>query len=88
MEKKNYVGNGKKKEFTNGGSLINISLKYSQLVPNEKGYVNLTVGGKKETDQYGNTHAVWVNDFKPTNKNAGDVVTNDTPPPDDGDLPF
>jgi hypothetical protein len=88
MEKKNYVGNGKKKEFSNGGSLINISLQYAKLVPNEKGYVNLVVGGKKETDQYGNTHAVWVNDFKPTNKSAADVVTNNTPPPTDDDLPF
>lgn len=67
-EQKNYVGNGKKKEFSNGSSLINISLQYSKLVPNEKGYVNLVVGQKKETDQWGNTHAVWVNDFKPAPK--------------------
>lgn len=67
-EAKKYVGNGKKKEFSNGGALINISLKYADLTPNEKGYVNLVVGSKKETDQWGNTHAVWVNDFTPTPK--------------------
>lgn len=69
-EQKKYVGNGKKKEFSNGGHLINISLKYADLTPNEKGYVNLVVGAKKENDQWGNTHAVWVNDFVPTPKSA------------------
>ena len=26
-------------------------------------YIRLTVGKKKEMDQYGKTHTVWVNDY-------------------------
>lgn len=66
-EQKTYVGNGKEKTFDNGGSLINFGLKLSDLQAhvNEKGYVNLVIGKKKEVDKYDNTHAIWVNDFKP-----------------------
>jgi len=69
-EEKKYVGNGKEKVFDNGSSLVNIGLKYSDLANfvNEKGWINLTVGKKRETDQYGNTHAVWVNEYTPPPK--------------------
>lgn len=84
-EKKTYVGNGKKREFDNGGSLINISLKYADLKPNDKGYVNLVVGSKKETDQWGNTHAVWVNDYKPKAETSQQETVPQTV---EEDLPF
>lgn len=64
-EQKQYVGRGK--EFGNFGN-IKIGLKITDLKPNEKGYINLVIGKKKEPDQYGNTHNVWIDDWKPQPK--------------------
>ena len=65
MEKKVYVGNGKKHpDF----DMINISLKYDTLKPNEKWYVNLTVSANREADQFWNTHNVTENNWKPKAK--------------------
>lgn len=62
---RNYVGKGKVVgKFGN----IRIGLKPSELVPNEKGWVNLIVSQMKETDKYGNTHTVYVDDFIPSTK--------------------
>lgn len=70
---KNYVGNGKK---VGQYDLINFSVCLSDL-PKEliyeykdKKYINLTIGAKKEVDQYGKSHAVWINEFKPEQKKA------------------
>lgn len=37
---------------------------------NGKKYVNLTVGARKEPDQFGKTHYVKINTFKPEEKKA------------------
>ena len=79
-EPRNYVGRGKRvKDY----DLINITVCLSQLptdVPFEykgKQFVKLVVGGKRETDQWGNTHSVWVDTFKPDkNRKRGNPEEN------------
>ena len=67
-----YVGKGKQ---VGEYDLVNISLRKSQLDPhfyeyNGDQYIRLTVGKRKEVDQYGNSHTVWVNDYKADNSQA------------------
>lgn len=68
MADKKYVGNGKE----NGDyGIINISVNLTDLAPEDiteyegKKYLRLSVGRKREVDQYGKTHSVWVNDYNP-----------------------
>jgi len=63
-----YVGNGKENEQY---GFVNFSVCLTDL-PQEhvtefkgKKYINLTVSKKRETDQYGKTHTVTVNTWKP-----------------------
>lgn len=69
---KRYIGSGK--EVPNYPNLVEVSINYDKLQPfefNGQRYVKFTVGKKKETDQHGKTHAVWVSekvdDGNPTN---------------------
>ena len=67
MADKKFVGSGREKKFDDGGSVINISIKKADLdscALSEKGYYALTVGQRKETDQYGNTHYVYENTYQ------------------------
>lgn len=77
-----YVGNGKENEQY---GFVNFSVCLTDL-PQEhvtefkgKKYINLTVSKKRETDQYGKTHTVTVNTWKP----EGQAVDNSP-----SDLPF
>jgi hypothetical protein len=77
-----YVGNGKENEQY---GFVNFSVCLTDL-PQEhvtefkgKKYINLTVSKKRETDQYGKTHTVTVNTWKP----EGQTVDNSP-----SDLPF
>lgn len=71
MSNKTYVGNGKQRE---GIDIINISICLNDIPKEEittsesngKKYVRLSVGTKRDVDQYGNTHSVWINDWKPS----------------------
>ena len=38
---------------------------------NGKRQIRLTVGKKREKDQYGKTHTVWVNDYKSEEEKTG-----------------
>jgi len=63
-----YVGKGVK---VGKFDLINISICIDDVESyvyeyNGKRYAKLVVGGLRETDQYGKTHSVWINDYKPT----------------------
>lgn len=83
MSEKKYIGGSCKAVPTQYGEMLNLSLKLSdmQAIVNEKGYVNMTVMKKKETDQYGNTHYVVENNYKKmTPESARDIHTsyNDT----------
>jgi len=78
-----YVGSGK--EFGQYGD-INIDICLSDLPKewikksdkNGKSYIKLTVSKKRQADQYGKTHSVSVNTFKPEVK----------PETESNDLPF
>lgn len=63
---KTFMRGGAKKVSTQYGDLINFGLNIEQLkeLADEKGWVNLTMGARRETDQYGNTHSIWLNDYK------------------------
>jgi hypothetical protein len=80
-----FVGKGKKVGDYN---LINISLAKSKLDGywyeyNGEHYIKLTVGGLKEKDQYGKTHSVWIDDYKPdSTKSKSDSNVQEV------DLPF
>jgi len=87
-EEKIYVGSGKKHaEY----DIVNVSVCLSDL-PKEhmfeyqgKQYIKLTVAAKKETDQYGKTHYVAVDTWKPEEK--AEPQATDTQQGTDG-LPF
>jgi hypothetical protein len=63
-----YVGSGVEKF---NGNLIEISVCLSDLAIehkfeyNGKSYIKLKVSKKKEADQYGKTHSVAINQYKP-----------------------
>ena len=78
---KTYVGKGRIKTFTNGGSIIRIGIRPEQLTANEKGYCNLCIAEMKEPDKYGNTHTVYLDDWKPEKKDAPAKHTDDDPLP-------
>tara|TARA_B110000977_G_scaffold104221_1_gene136017 strand:+ start:10235 stop:10516 length:282 start_codon:yes stop_codon:yes gene_type:complete len=90
VKDKIYVGSGKEKF---DGDQVAVSVCLSDLPKdwifeyNNKKYVKLIVQKKREVDQYGKTHYVAIDTFKPDAKNS----QSDTPPaptePDD-DLPF
>lgn len=68
MANKRYLGNGK----VNGQyGIINASICLTDLLPedineyNGKKYIRISIGEKREVDQYGKTHSVWVNEYNP-----------------------
>lgn len=69
--KRTFVGGGKKAEKFD---IVNFSVCLSDIDKshifeyNGKKYVKLSVGAKREVDQYGKTHAVWIDDYKPEPK--------------------
>jgi hypothetical protein len=71
MEKK-YVGNSKNIQGKFGEiQKISFSRKDLELLLdnlNEKGYVNLNRVAKKETDKFGNTHYMVIDEWKPEEK--------------------
>ena len=69
MEQKRFVKSFcKEKQFDNGGSVIKVSISkadFNELETTEKGYVNLVVAKRKEVSQFGDTHYIYLDDFKP-----------------------
>jgi len=71
--KRNFVGNGTAVE---GYNLINFSVNLSKINKEDtfqgtdgNTYVKFTIGEKRESpDQYGKTHSVWVDEYKPEEK--------------------
>lgn len=63
---KTFMRGGAKRVSTQYGELINFWLNVDQVkeLADDKGWINLTIGVRKETDQYGNTHSIWLNDYK------------------------
>ena len=84
-----YVGKGVKVRGDFG--LINISIAESKLNNhwyeyNGERYIKLTVGALRQTDQYGKTHSVWVNDYQPEGQ-ANSTPKMEKAPLED-DMPF
>lgn len=93
MSEKIYIGSGKEKTFDNGGSIINITIgldgikeyfeQYGFTTDQGKKKLKLIVSKRREIDQYGNSHYVTVDTWKPEQQQA--------PPPADkfeDDIPF
>ena len=82
-KKKTYLKSFcKEKEFDNGGSIIKISISkadFNELEATEKGYVNLIVARRKEVSQFGDTHYIYLDDFKPKAKTLSTTEGNDLP---------
>jgi len=93
MSEKIYIGSGKEKHFNDGGSVINLIIGLDGIAQYFKDYGFTTDQGKKklklvvqkrrEIDQYGNSHYVTVDTWKPEQQQA--------PPPAEkfeDDIPF
>lgn len=70
MNEKKYVGSGKK---VGNYDLINFTIseektKGAWIEYKGKRYLKLTIGNKKEADQYGKTHSVWLDEYVPEQK--------------------
>jgi len=103
---KNYAkGSTKEVTFSNGSSLINLDLKVEgkvigskgDILPNKAGYVKLKLSKLDQPDQYGNTHSIVENDWKPSDKPAAKPAASSPTPAKfkaktsfntDTDLPF
>ena len=89
MEKKEtiFCGNGKEVVFNDGGSIVNFSLALDKIKDHVyeydgKRYINLTICKNKDgANEYGKTHYVVVDTFKPEPK-------KEKAPQKDEDLPF
>ena len=79
-----YLGNGEEKF---DGDLVSFSLNLTKLkecgehifeIEGTK-YIKLDVCRKREVDEYGKTHYVKVNTFKPQEKRVAEKVDDDIP---------
>ena len=70
MSDKIYVGSGKK---AGNYDIVNISIAADKVQEhwfdyNGKKYLRLAVGALREANEYGKTHSVWVDNYKPEQK--------------------
>lgn len=75
MSERIYCGNGKEKRFPDGGSIVTITVDLDTLIREFPNYgfttdagkrkIRLKVGQRREVDQYGNSHLVEVDTWKP-----------------------
>lgn len=90
MSDKKYVGSGKK---AGNYDIVNISVCLSDLPKedifeyNGKKYIKLTVAAKREADQYGKTHTVYIDEFKPKTEGSPAPLAQRNDEPVD-DLPW
>lgn len=72
-ETKTYVPKSSVKEvtFQSGKSILKLSLKAKEVAgflmanANDKGYVSLGISQRKAVGQYGDTHCLWLDTWKP-----------------------
>lgn len=91
MNDKIYIGNGKEKTFDNGGSVINCMITMDGLAQIFKDHgfttqngvkkLKLIIGKRREIDQYGNSHYVQIDTWKPDQQATAPAQTED-------DIPF
>ncbi len=100
MSEKIYVGGAKAKTWDDGNTSFNISFSDADIKilienQNEKGYVNLKMNQRREPSQYGQTHSIVIDDWKPTQSaspapqtQAAPQVTQVSNEPVEGDPDF
>ena len=78
MSEKTFLKcSAKEKTFANGGSVINVGVRVSDLIAfaekhqNERGYLNLVIQQRREPGQYGDTHSVVLDTYTPKPKADG-----------------
>lgn len=69
MSGKVYVGTAKVVKFENGSEIVNAYISKTGLEviathTNENGGVALGIARRRNKDDFGNTHAVYINDYK------------------------
>jgi len=90
-----YCGSGKEKVFENGGNILTITLNIDEILAQYSAYgfttsagkrtIKVKVGRRREVGQYGETHTVEIDTWKPEAAgNAympkqGQGSTHDTP---------
>ena len=82
-----FCGNGKEVKFDDGGFIVNFSLGLDKIKDHVyeydgKKYVNLTMCKNRDgANEYGKTHYVKINDFKPEEKKEATASggSNDLP---------
>lgn len=68
---KTYAPMSAKARDTSAGQFMNVSGKADKIIAfiqqhtNAKGYINLTIGQRRQPDEYGNTHSVWLDTWQP-----------------------
>ena len=104
---KTYVPRASVKEhvFPDGGKLLKIGFHAETVAAflkehaNEKGFVNLVVARRKQPGQYGETHTLYLDTYKPKGSPDGQSEAQRTlaqrkasqpiqPPPSDDEVPF
>lgn len=103
QEKRIYVGSGKR---VKNYDLVNFSVCLTDVPTTAvfeykgKNYIKLVIGAKREPDQYGKTHSIWVDTFKPEKRSPSNAeqedanqaaANNDRPESEEGnigDIPF
>ena len=107
MATKTYVPKSSAKQVeTSFGPLIKLSFQTEALKAflaehtNEKGYINFTISERKEVGQYGDTHSVVLDDWKPSDRGeaapaakskasaGGKPAKAKAPDADEADIPF
>jgi len=95
-----YVGKGKLKRFDGGGHVINCVIDLTELIKAAKEYgfdsnmgasagnrkVKIGVSKMQNADQYGNTHTIKVDTWKPDNVQSNDGASRLTGDADYDDL--
>jgi hypothetical protein len=87
--------------FSGGGTLLKLSVNVDKFLAflkeheNEKGWVNMKIERKKEVGQYGDTHSLQLDTWKPDGQGGGRTHETTTRPAqrpaaplDDSDIPF
>lgn len=72
MNEKRYLrGVAKEAPFSSNGEFVNFSLNVEEVAQLAKGeWINLAIRKKRETDAYGNTHSVFLNEYEGNKKKA------------------
>ena len=84
----------KEHTFPNGGSVLNFSMKASDMHAladthaNSRGYVNLKIGSRRDVGQYGDTHSATVDKWEPSGAAVGPKAVPPAKPISVDDIPF